>query len=425
MRILRANNRSALGGVMRVRSVLVCTWTAGAMLLVPLQPAGAGAPSSVVTTWNGVLVTAIVETAAPPPASARLAAIVQGSVFDAVNGVARRYRPLHVGPSGPAGASQEAAAVEAAATTLRALFPSRAGAVAAQREHSMAQLVASGQSRSAIDAGLAWGRHVAEQHLGWRSSDTLGGTCTDGTEPGAWRRTSDNAAQPCAFPSLGSTAPFAVADLDRYAPPGPPALTDDDYARDLAEVVGWATRRDDVTQEATARFWRANSVVSWNVVAQQLLPYRTTRLVDEAHAYAVVNVAMADATRAAWRAKYADYFWRPITANEQAAVDGNPDTAPVAGFSTVFPTPNHPDYPSGHATISGAATRAMTALVGDAPFTLEQAGEKRAYPSLSAASDEVNDSRVFAGIHFRSAVTDGQELGREVADAVAERLERH
>ena len=75
-------------------------------------------------------------------------------------------------------------------------------------------------------------------------------------------------------------------------------------------------------------------------------------------------------------------------------------------------------------TISAAATTALASVFGDdTPFamtTLDPAAvvKTRSYPSFSAASDEVNDSRVYAGIHFRSAVVDGQALGRGIANAM-------
>ena len=38
------------------------------------------------------------------------------------------------------------------------------------------------------------------------------------------------------------------------------------------------------------------------------------RLVENAHLFAVLHIAMADASIAAWDAKYRYVFWRPVTA---------------------------------------------------------------------------------------------------------------
>ena len=84
-------------------------------------PAAAGA--DVVTDWNRTMVGALETAAPPPPLASRDAAIVQTSVFDAVNGIARRYTPVHVPPAAPRGASRDAAAAGAAHESLVALFP--------------------------------------------------------------------------------------------------------------------------------------------------------------------------------------------------------------------------------------------------------------------------------------------------------------
>jgi membrane-associated phospholipid phosphatase len=384
--------------------------------LVSPAAAGAAAPSatdprSPVIVWDEHLTAALAGTS--PPASGRVAAIVHGAVFDAVNGVVQRYEPLRVHGAARRGASAPAAAIEAGYRTLVALFPARADALAAQRDASLAALREGGR---AVRDGREWGAHVAQEVLTWRAGDDASGTCTDGTRPGEWRRTSDNPA-PCALPRLGETAPFGLSGIEAsLEPPPPPALGSEAYAAELAEVVSYGRSgmsASDATR-ATALFWQPNSVISWNTVARSLVQARQLELVQQARVFALVDVAMADATITAWRAKYAAYRWRPVTANEQAAVDGNPATEPVSGFTPVFATPSHPDHPSGHASISAAATTVLARLLGDVPFTLTQAGQTRSYPSLSAAAEEVDDSRVFAGIHTRSAVEDGHVLGRDL-----------
>src|SRR5450432_3852592 len=76
-----------------------------------------------VTDWNQHMLRAGTVGGASPLVMSRVAAIVQASVFDAVNGIDRKYTPIHVAPGAPAGASRRAAAVEAAYTALVALFP--------------------------------------------------------------------------------------------------------------------------------------------------------------------------------------------------------------------------------------------------------------------------------------------------------------
>jgi hypothetical protein len=86
-------------------------------------PGTAGA--DVVTDWDRTMVNALEITKTPPPPSARVAAIVQSAVFDAVNGIACRYTPVHAPPAAPRGASRVAAVAGVAHEALIALFPAQ------------------------------------------------------------------------------------------------------------------------------------------------------------------------------------------------------------------------------------------------------------------------------------------------------------
>ena len=131
---------------------------------------------------------------------------------------------------------------------------------------------------------------------------------------------------------------------------------------------------------------------------------------------------MADAGIGCWDAKYTYAFWRPVTAIPLAATDGNSGTTEDANWTPLFATPAHPEYPSGHSCISGAAGRVLSAYFGDGTsFALVSdvmAGVTRSFSSFTAALDEIKNARVFAGIHFRAATDDGQTLGLAVGDYV-------
>src|SRR5258707_838093 len=75
-----------------------------------------------ITDWNQHMLRATTIAGTSPLVTTRVAAIVQASVFDAVNGIDRKYAPVHVAAAAPAGASRRAAAVQAAYTALVALF---------------------------------------------------------------------------------------------------------------------------------------------------------------------------------------------------------------------------------------------------------------------------------------------------------------
>lgn len=145
-------------------------------------------------------------------------------------------------------------------------------------------------------------------------------------------------------------------------------------------------------------------------------------MVDEARLLALVNVGMADAIIGCWDGKYTYSFWRPITAIQLAATDGNPATAPDPNWTPLITTPPFPEYPSAHSCVSGAAGRILSDAFGEeVNFSVtSQAvpGVVREFHSFTAALEEVMNARVFGGIHFRTACVDGSALGIAVADYV-------
>lgn len=213
--------------------------------------------------------------------------------------------------------------------------------------------------------------------------------------------------------------------MNAIRPSGPPALASDQYATDFNEVkeIGdkfSSTRTADQTQIAV--FWSGNNPVYWNHIAGSVADERHTTLSQNARLLALLNIAMADAVISCWDAKYTYVFWRPITAIRLASADGNPATTEDAGWTPLLITPNFPEYPSGHATVSPAAAVVLGTYFGnDAEFTLTSETLPRvvrAYTSFTQASDEASESRIYGGIHFRSALRIGRALGTQVGSFV-------
>jgi hypothetical protein len=127
-----------------------------------------------------------------------------------------------------------------------------------------------------------------------------------------------------------------------------------------------------------------------------------------------LNSALADAAIACWEAKYHYNYWRPVTAI-RALEGGGADI----GWSSLLPAPPHPEYPSGHASFSGAAAVVLAHCFGSDEVRLHVTsvsvpGVTREYRSLSQCADEIASSRVWGGIHFRSAGQAGLSLGRKI-----------
>jgi len=110
-----------------------------------------------VLEWIGVMNTTVLTAGTAPNVTSRIVALVSASVFDAVNGIDPRYRPLLVKPNAPHGASQRAAAIQAAYVMLLHVYPLQSGTLATQRNASLTALASTEKAQS-IDAGVAWGK---------------------------------------------------------------------------------------------------------------------------------------------------------------------------------------------------------------------------------------------------------------------------
>src|SRR5919199_5033062 len=115
------------------------------MLCVLGLTAARPAAADVVTEWNQITLNSIRTAATAPAVTPRVTAIVHAAVFDAVNGIERRYAPYHVDFDAPRGASRRAAAVQAAYATLVKLFPSQKATLDARREESLASITDDGE----------------------------------------------------------------------------------------------------------------------------------------------------------------------------------------------------------------------------------------------------------------------------------------
>lgn len=403
-------------------STLKLRWSAARAALpfaaLLLAAAGQGRADEV-TDWHGHLLNSLRVANVNAPTATRDAALVSAAVFDAVNGIERRYDPIHVPPAAPRGASKRAAAVQAAYVILLARFPLQADDLAAKRAASLAAFGGEGKS---LKRGLEWGQTVAEEILAWRSTDGFApppAAFLGGDAPGQWRPAPPSNA-PGLVPQFATMTPWVIESPDQFRPAGPPALDSDQYLAEVAEVAEMGSLNSELrTEDETdaCRFWASTGpTVLWDRVAMELAADRDFSLSQNAHLLATLNLAMADATISCWDAKYHYVFWRPLTA---IRID-DPEWTPL------IPTPPHPEYSSGHSSNSSAAATVLAAYFGaDTPFVLvSQANPDwmRFFPDFDSALEEVADARVFGGIHFRAACEDGRAGGTAVAEYVMENL---
>jgi membrane-associated phospholipid phosphatase len=391
--------------------------------------------ANVVLEWNQLAVHAVGQARLSPVFVSRDLAITQAAVYDAVVAIDRSFEPYYAHVHASHGASQEAAAAQAAHDALSALFPTQASTFDSALA---ADLV--GIPPGLAMQGVEVGREVAQQILDWRNTD--GSTAvvpyTPGTAPGDWQPTPP-ANLPALAPQWPYVTPFATTSGSQFRPDAPPPLTSAAYAAAFNEVkdlgsVNSTTRTPEQTQ--IARFWNdglgtAFAMGYWNKIAQEVATDQGLSLVQDARLFALLNIVEADAQISCWDAKYTYNLWRPVTAIRAADTDGNPDTGADATWTPLLVTPNFPSYTSAHSTLSGAAAEVLTTLFGpDHHFTVgaeSVPGVTRSFDNFAAAAAEAGQSRIYGGIHYQFDNATGQQLGRNVAEYVADHflLPRH
>jgi hypothetical protein len=386
----------------------------------------AGTPN-VVSLWNEVAVA----TAQMPPAasgatpSERFAGpdvvTVQLAIYDAVMAIARTHKPFAIQPTQPAaGASMEAAAIEAGYRVLKGLFPSRGDKYEAAYAAGMAAL----PDGDAKARGRAIGTEVATGMLALRANDgreTALPPYVPGTGPGQFRGVSPilRAAQ--------HTRPFATESHAQFRAPGPVALGTRRYADELAEVQSMAAAAGSgrsAAQTAVARFHTEPPGPFWSRNLRQFAT-ASADLAVNARLAAMLWTAYQDAVGGCFESKYHHNFWRPISAVQLAdsiGHGGQPDPA----WTPHLPTPNHPEYPAAHSCVSAAVAETLQSFYGTRRVRFEfnsmvpGTGVHR-YERTDDLVDEIANARVWGGMHFRTSTTDGAKLGASVARWIAAR----
>jgi len=385
------------------------------MTLLAAQAIGT---ADVVSDWNAIMLTTV--SGQNPFAQARFAAITQLAVFEAVNAITGDYKSYLGRMSAPAGASAEAAAVAAAHRVLKNYFPDNATALDAARTASLARI----PEGSAKVNGIAAGDAAATLMIALRANDGAGNAMpyTPSSGPGRWQPTPP-ASAPGILLHWGKVTPFGVISSDQFRSRRPPALTSGTYTRDYKEVLevggdNSALRTDDRANVARL-YAAATPTLVWNQVAQQVSALEEASLSANARMFALLTMAVNDSSITVFETKYHYQFWRPVTAIRAADSDGNPRTDPDSGFTPFIPTPAFPGYPSAHASGSYAARQVLKRIFGDRRHNIALShpavpGVTLHYVSFHQITEDIDDARVYGGIHFRFDQEAGAVMGREV-----------
>jgi hypothetical protein len=283
----------------------------------------------------------------------------------------------------------------ASAAVLSSFFPSSVAQLEAALDAQETSDPWPGAKHTDFAAGEAIGRAVGARVLTFAQSDLVGltdpllpPTGPPPVGPGYWIYAPPPA---IARGNLGAR-PFFLTSQDQLRPGAPPAFGSAAFNAALAEVRHISDTRSQ-EQIDIANYWNVNqsprSQAAFMGIARELIVSHHRTDAEAARIMFLMSAAGFDALIGCFDAKYHYWFIRPPQAD--------------LGIHTVFPTPQHPSYPSAHSCFSGA----FSGVLIDA-FPSERA-------RLEAMAQEASLSRLYAGIHYRFDMVAGLALGRSAA----------
>lgn len=151
----------------------------------------------------------------------------------------------------------------------------------------------------------------------------------------------------------------------------------------------------------------------WWSIANQMVEQLELPLGRAAELYAMLGIGMGDAFISAWAIKYNSNLLRPVTYIRDNI---------RASWSPFIESPSFPEYPSGHSVVSGAAWVVLSEMLGPMAFTdqthiiYEHQPVERTFYSFEQAAEEAAISRLYGGIHYRSAIENGVRQGECVGE---------
>ena len=395
-----------------------------AALLLLGSPAIAAA--DVVLDWNATMMATVTGS---PFVVQRYTAITQLAVFEAVNAITGDYEPYLGTIAAAPGASPEAAAAAAAHAVLSFYFPARAALLEAALADSL-MTVPDGPGE---DAGVAVGRAAAAAMIALRANDGSTPPAFYPPSPAApaiWQMTPSCSAAGGTNRHWATLTPFGVPDVKAFRAGPPPKLTSGAYRKAYIEVKAVGAVDSVRPQDRTdiAFFYAQGlSPATWsNWAARQVAAAQGRSLSENARALALLNMALNDASVAVFDSKYFYDFWRPETAIRAGDTDDNPKTDADLAFIPLITAPCFPGYPSNHGTASAAAAEVLQRLYGpsghDITFTAASVpGVMLHYTTFKGIVADVDDARVYGGIHFRF----DQEAGGRQGQRIGEYIYKH
>lgn len=394
--------------------------------------------------WNKIAEDAVLAAGATQNEGLIYMSYASLAVYDALVAIEGRYQPYGPTIDVPPVTSAEAAVVEAAYRTLRFYLPSQAALLDALYTEALSAIIDSSAKTDGRTIGAIAAANIIELRTNDGRITPIGTTSLFPTlppGPGVYRLTPPYPSPQT--PWIGDVQPFVLKKPGQFHPPQPPPLSSQRWVRQFDEVkrYGQNTSADRTAEQtAIARFWTANVLRQYNRLGREVATAHALDLVDTARLLAMINVVGADAQLSVLHWKYAFLFWRPVTAIDPGSViddgfgpvgpdafdDANPRTLEEPGWRPLLQTPNHPEYPGAHGSITSAIAEVLSTFLGTEQINVDIRGfdatglpgnfdATRHYDTAGELRNENVNARVWGGIHYRGSSEAGVALGAKVA----------
>jgi len=402
-----------------------------------------GAP---LNRWNKKLTDVIVEDIFTPPVASRIYAYSNIAAYEALvhafpgyyslGGQLNAFKSVPAPPPGKPCNYEVAACVAFCSVGTRLVYSEKL--MSEFLKNQLDSFRVREKDNEVIDNSIAFGKQIADSVVAWAKTDMYNATrsynrYTPVDSIGKWKPTPPDFMF-AVEPYWGVIRPFALVSCDQFTPPPPPAYDlkkTSTFYRHMTEVYETVNHLSD-EQKEIARYWDDNPNVSthsghyvsfaqkmtpgghWMAITALAARTKNLNLMQTSEAFTLASIAMADAFKGCWSAKFKYNTIRPIT-----AINDNLD----AEWQPYLQTPPFPEYPSGHSSISAAAAEVLSALVSnDFSFTdsseVEYGMPVRSFHSFREAAHEAMISRMYGGIHFRYGNEAGAALGKQTGEYV-------
>lgn len=300
------------------------------------------------------------------------------------------------------------------------------------------EYVSAGIPEDVYNRSLEFGNQIAAHVLEWSSKDFYKESrgyekYTVTSEPGTWTPTPP-AYMAAIEPSWNKIRPFTMDSAAQFklAPPAKFDISENsEFYKDLLFVYETSNNLTE-EQKAIASFWDCNPFVMhltghvmfatkkispgghWMGITSIATKKANADLIKTAEAYALVSISLADGFISCWDEKYRSRLVRPETViNAHINSDWEP----------LLQTPPFPEYPSGHSVISSSAATVLTNLFGDNFDFVDTSEEEyglpaRSFDSFYQAAQEAAISRLYGGIHYMPAISNGVDHGLQIGNHI-------